>query len=127
MTITVTNNPILLDILAIAGDTLDNWSIKFADSDGVAYDISTFDFYFVVKKSYKTADSEAVVSKAPADAVKSDSGSGVVDTLSFPLTPAETEFAPGKYVHAIKLLDGTDERTWVEGLFTLTQRRIDTI
>jgi len=127
MAIQITNLPVIMNIQGIVGDTLDNWSLVFKDSDGNPKDISTIDFWFIVKKSYSKPDTEAIITKLPADAVKSNSVDATVDTLAFPLTPSDTEVTSGKYVYAIKILDGTDERTYIDGGFVLQQRRIDTV
>ena len=125
-TYSVKNEAIQLDISGIAGDTLDNWKITFEDSNGVPLDISSYQFYLIVKKSFKELDSAAVISKGPSDAVLTASDT-VVDTMTFPLTPTDTEITPGTYVYAIKFSASGEERTWVEGSFTIERRRIDTI
>ena len=59
---------------------------------------------------------------------QTDSGSGTIDTVAFPLTAAETaSIDTGAWIHAIKIVDGADKRTWMIGSFTNSQGRIDTV
>ena len=55
--INVASTPITLNVTAIQGDTLDNWSIQFSDAGG-AYDISLIDFYYVVKRTCDEDDAD---------------------------------------------------------------------
>jgi len=128
MSVNVTNNYIVLNAEVFEGDTLNDVIIQFKDEAEDPYDISGLDFYYTVKRDIQDADSDAIINKAPGDATKTDSGAGTVDTLLFILSAAETEaIYPNTYHHAIKLVNGSVERTWVVGTLKVLQRRIDTV
>jgi len=127
MPISITTGCFYLNVEVFSGDTLDNWSIKFIDNAGDPYDITLIDFYYTVKEDISDLDSEAVLNKGPADATKTDSGSGTTDTVAFNLSSAETSINPKTYYHSMKVMIGTDERTWMTGKLVVLPRRIDTI
>ena len=127
MSINVKYEAAAVNVEAIAGDTFNGVPIKFIDTAGDPYDISALDFYYTVKSSFNVSDTDGVINKLPVDAIKSDSGGGTVDTVAFPLTATEMEIPARNYVHAIKMVNGAEERTWVSGSFIVTQRKIDTV
>ena len=86
---------------------------------GLPLDISGYVCQFAAGSDW-TTDTIAIADGAMA---KSNSGRGVTDTLTIPLTTDDLDVAPGRYQYDIAAYTGTDEPVLLRGTFTLYPRQ----
>lgn len=90
----------------------------FAEEDGTPVDISGWDFFYTAKSSVSDDDTDALISVEPTDMIKSDSGTGVTDTVTVPISRVDTAaMTPGQYVHDLQV--SKDGRIYTYGKGTL--------
>jgi hypothetical protein len=93
-------------------------SMTFATVGGSAVNVYAWDFYFRAERD----DVTDTIVIAPASTVKSDSGTGVTDTVTFNITDTLSDVEPGYYRFEIShVRDGLVE-TDARGTLIITQR-----
>ena len=105
--------PCIVD--SVVHPALDDWTafIKIRNVDGVAYDLTGWEFYVVISKSLEWLDEEAYVSAA-FESTSPESGEVQLSI------PAEQLRDPGLYFRGIKAKTDTGARvTLVTGTFEL--------
>jgi elongation factor P hydroxylase len=93
-------------------------SLTFKTAAGVATNIYAWDFYFKAERS----DVSDTIVIAPAATVKSDSGTGVTDTVTFNITDTLSNVEPGYYTFEIAHLRDSLIETDARGTLTITER-----
>ena len=95
-------------------------SYTWATAAGVAVNVNTWDVYF--KAAAAGAHSTDTIVVAPGSVVKSNSGSGTVDTFTITLTNAITDVDVGKYDYDIAVNTGSEEKVVFRGTLTVYDR-----
>ena len=101
-----------LDWAVVKGDDF-SASLTWATQAGVAVDISAWVFSYEANEVSSSGTGNITV--ADGAMTKSDSGSGVTDTVTIPLSDTDTAVTEGRYTHDIKAAVGTDETTVARG------------
>jgi len=101
-----------LDWQIVRGDDF-SASLTWALANGTAVDISAWTFAYEANETSGTGTGNITV--ADGAMTKSNSGSGVVDTVTIPLTDTDTTVTEGRYAHDITAVVGTDTNTVARG------------
>ena len=98
-------------------------SYTYAEADGTAVDVSAWDVYLkAVAAGGHSADTIAV---APGSVVKSNSGSGTVDTFTITVNENLSDVDVGRYDYDVAVDTGSEKKVQFRG--TLTIRDRDTV
>ena len=105
-----------INIEIVQGDD-QSISLTFAQN-GSAVSIAAWTFHFQAERD---DDTDTIVI-APAATVKSDSGTGVTDTVTFNITDTLSNIEPGYYIYEIAHKRGGLVETDVKGTLVITER-----
>jgi hypothetical protein len=109
------------DMDIVSGDTR-SIALTFADTVGVATDISGWTFYY---KAVNRVTAATTITVANASIAKSDSGTGETDTATIPLDNTITAVAAGKYDQEIAVKIAGEPTTIAKGTLTVHARQTD--
>jgi hypothetical protein len=101
-----------LDWAIVSGDDF-SATLTWALADGTAVDISSWSFSYEANEV--SGSGTAGITVADGAMTKSNSGSGVVDTVTIPLSATDTAKTDGRYAHDLKVTIGTDATTVARG------------
>jgi hypothetical protein len=110
------------DLSLVRGDDF-TISQTWATAAGVAVDISAWTFAFEANEVSEGGTGNIVV--ADAAMTKSNGGSGVIDTVSIPLSSTDTDKNEGRYQYDISVTIGTDKTTVARGTLVVNDSEQD--
>ena len=99
----------LLDSKVVRGDDF-TITMTFSDTAGAAVDISSWTFAY---EANERSSGAATITVADGAMTKSNSGSGVVDTVAIPLSDTDTNKTEGRYDQDVKVTLATGEKTTI--------------
>jgi hypothetical protein len=109
-----------MDMDLVKGNTR-SISMTFSDAEGDPIVISAWTFYY---KATNITDSTVTITVADGSMTKSNSGRGVVDTVSIPLDNSVTVVAAGRYTQEIAVKISGEPTTIALGTLNVTERVI---
>jgi hypothetical protein len=107
------------DYELVAGDD-EAFTLTFS-TGGIAEDISGWTFTYYADADWNSTET---ISVADAAMTKSDSGTGVTDTLSIPITDTQSDITKGKYDHSLTALVPTDKRSIFRGTLRILEKQV---
>lgn len=110
-----------LDTQVVRGDDF-TMSLTWALANGTPVDISAWTFAYEANEKSGSGGNIVVADGAMT---KSNSGSGVIDTVSIPLSDTDTAVTEGRYEQDITALVGADTTTVARGTLTIFKSEQD--
>ncbi len=96
-------------------------SLTWATAAGAAVDISAWTFTYEANERGGNGN----ITVANSAMTKSNSGTGVIDTVSIPFTDTNTAVTVGRYDQDIKVDVGTDTTTVAKGTLVIAPTEFD--
>ena len=107
------------DLHAVEGETISFDFTFFVPSTGQPLDISGMTFRFAAGADWTTD----TITVADGAMTKSNSGLGIIDTVTIPFADTDLEVDPGRYQYDLAADSGTDDPVLLRAAFTIYSRQ----